>query len=102
MKMTIFCLPTEWKNYVYKPISIDRARGFMHGQTVVDSCNTEHGIAIRIKFFPHGRIVEDKEFPTREKIIMIETNGEKLTAQIADLEKDRLPGYPLETVETGE
>ena len=102
MKRTVFCLPMEWMNYNYSPVTSAEFQAYLYHMTIVDSCQTDHGYAFRVKFFDHGSMVNDPDFPCGEYIALLEADGNKVIGKIANLKKDRLPGYPLETVETGE
>lgn len=85
--MKYVCLPTEWQNYLYHPISIQNLQSVLHRMTIIDTCKTEHGLAIRVRY------IIDKLIS--EKIVIISGAGDKISAEYADMEKDRLPGHPI-------
>lgn len=91
--MRTFCLPNDWENYRYREITLPTAQGIMHRETIIDSCETLHGIAMRLKLIPNGPIVADDDFRATDKILIFECEEGKFRAYYADIEKDRLPGH---------
>lgn len=102
MKRTVFCLPKEWMNYRYSSVTPSEFQAYLYHMTIIDSCQTDHGYAFRLKFFDHGRMINDPESPCHEYVALMEANEGKMAVQIADLGKDRLPGYEIETVEVSD
>jgi len=84
--MKYVCLPAEWQNYLYHPINIQTLQTVLHRMTIVDTCKTDHGLAIRVKYNPDSAI--------HEKIVIISGAGDNISAEIADMKTDRLPGHP--------
>lgn len=84
--MKYVCLPAEWQNYLYHPISILNLQTVLHRMTIVDTCKTDHGLAIRVKYQTDSAI--------HEKIVIISGVGDNISAEYADMKTDRLPGHP--------
>lgn len=84
--MKYVCLPAEWRNYLYHPISILNLQTALHRMTIVDTCKTDHGLAIRVKCQADSAI--------HEKIVIISGAGDDISAEYADMKTDRLPGHP--------
>ena len=84
--MKYVCLPAEWQNYLYHPINIQSLQTVLHRMTIIDTCKTDHGLAIRVKYQADSAI--------HEKIVVISGAGDNISAEIADMETDRLPGHP--------
>ena len=80
--MIYVCLPAEWQNYLYHPISILNLQTVLHRMTIVDTCKTDHGLAIRVKYQDDSAIV------------IISGVGDNISAEYADMKTDRLPGHP--------
>lgn len=93
--MKYVCLPAEWMNYIYHPIEIPKLQPELYRMTVVDTSPTDHGLAIRIKYIPTPDRPADPDFPSHEKIVIISGVGDNISAEYADMEKDRLPGHPI-------
>ena len=90
--MKYMSLPHEWENYLYRPISILNLQTVLHRMTIVDTCKTDHGLAIRVKYQADSFI--------HEKIVIISGSGDNISAEIADMKTDRLPGR-LKTLYNG-
>ena len=84
--MIYVCLPAEWQNYLYHPISILNLQTVLHRMTIVDTCKTDHGLAIRVKYQDDSAI--------HERIVIISGVGDNISAEYADMKTDRLPGHP--------
>ena len=84
-------------NFRYTTIDPCELQSYMHRMTIIDSCQTDHGYAFRIKFFAHGNMIVESD---PEYIVLLEAGDGKITARIANFEKDRLPGYPLKKIKT--
>lgn len=80
----IFCLPSEWENFRYRPITKSRLETYMHKSVVVDSAQISNGIVLRLR----------SDSYEEEALAMITGSGNDISAKIAFVERDRLPDRP--------
>ena len=89
-------LPSCWMNYRYKEIDTLKAQALMHRMTIVDTCETYNGFAMRFRFYEHGNLKDDPLCPCHDKIIRFAQENGEIVWYVADMETDRLPGHPEE------